>query len=280
MVRTDLALEMHGRLQKNPASLHGIQVVTEEETDGITIRTVTIETENAAKAMGKPKGMYITIEFTNNLAKPSFRKQVISITAKKLKNLLPLSYEKDAFHLGMTEESNLSVLVVGLGNRNVEIDALGPKVIDKIYMSRHIMKEFGKNVFASEEISCISGIAPGVIAETGMEAGEIVAGIVRETEPDFVITIDALVGRSTKRIGTTIQLTNTGIVPGGGVGMHKKAISQEKIGIPVISIGVPTVIDASYGFFLTPKNLSEIVEDMSGVIARVIEKAVYGSMIK
>lgn len=271
MIRTDLALEMHGRLVKKGSKLHGICVQKEDAPNGIEVTTVAIETENAAKSMGKPKGHYVTIEF-GKFIEQKYQEQIIEVLIKEIKSLLPPIYEKESFSMDMEGESEVSVLVVGLGNRRMEADSLGPRTIDKVIMSRHIRKEFGKYAFSSEDISSISGIATGVLTDTGIEAKEIISGIVKETMPDFVIVIDALAGKSTKRIGKTIQLTDTGVVPGSGVGIHRKAINEKNIGVPVILLGVPTLVDTGDGFYLIPQNLPEMVEIISSILAKAINR--------
>lgn len=140
---------------------------------------------------------------------------------------------------------DVSVLIAGLGNREVTPDALGPKVVDHLFITRHIINEFGHYAFSDEKTSRISGIVPGVMAQTGMECVEILRGIIKETEPDFIITVDALAARNVKRLNRTIQLTDTGITPGSGIGNHRNALNQESLGIPVISLGVPTVVNAA-----------------------------------
>ena len=143
------------------------------------------------------------------------------------------------------KKDNLQVLVVGLGNRDVTADALGPAVAEHLYISRHMLQEFGRLGIEKKRGIITSCIVPGVMAKTGMETAEIVKGIVSETTPDAVIAIDALASRSTKRLNRTIQISNTGIHPGSGVGNHRNAIDEETLGIPVIAIGVPTVVDAA-----------------------------------
>ena len=137
------------------------------------------------------------------------------------------------------------VLVVGLGNREVTPDALGPRVVDNLFITRHIVKEYGKYAFGEKNVNRISSIVPGVMAQTGMESLEIIHGIIDETKPDLVIVIDALAARSTKRLNRTIQVTDTGINPGSGVGNHRHGLNKKSLGIPVISIGIPTVVDAA-----------------------------------
>lgn len=136
-------------------------------------------------------------------------------------------------------------MVVGLGNRDVTADALGPNVVDNLVITRHMMKEYGKAAFDKKKVYMVSGLVPGVMAKTGMESQEIIKGVVEKTKPDVVIVVDALAARSTRRLNRTIQVTNTGIHPGSGVGNHRNAITEEALGVPVIAIGVPTVVDAA-----------------------------------
>ena len=139
----------------------------------------------------------------------------------------------------------MSVLVVGLGNREVTADALGPQVVDNLCITRHVVKEFGKAAYNCSKMNQVSSLEPGVMAKTGMETAEIIGGVVLQTKPDILIVIDALAARSTKRLNRTIQITNTGIQPGSGVGNHRNALTEEVLGIPVIAVGVPTVVDAA-----------------------------------
>ena len=142
-------------------------------------------------------------------------------------------------------EKELSVMIVGLGNRDVTADALGPNVVDNLVITRHMVKEFGKAAYNKERVPVVSALIPGVMAKTGMESAEILKGVVKETKPDVIIVVDALAARSTKRLNRTIQITNTGIHPGSGVGNHRNSITEESMGVPVIAIGVPTVVDAA-----------------------------------
>ena len=272
--RTDLALEVHSQLQNEEGKVRGVEVENIVRSGGIKVNRIAIETENAAKEMGRPRGNYITIDFSESEKKGYKNKQpLVRILAQIIEEWTSHLTEKDGFTIGKQSDTDISVLVAGLGNAEEIIDALGPKVVSRIPKSRHIMQEFGKYIFGSKELSRISGIAPGVRDHTGMETQEIIKGIVGEIEPDLIITIDALVGKNQKRIGQTIQLTDAGIVPGSGVGVHRKAISKDSMGIPVISIGVPMVMDASYDFFLVPKDVTMKVEFLSEVIADGIEEA-------
>ncbi len=143
------------------------------------------------------------------------------------------------------DKEDYSILVAGLGNRKVTPDALGPYVVDNLNITRHIVKEYGKYAMGEENVRLVSAIVPGVMAQTGMETVEIIKGIVRETKPDMMIAVDALAARSSKRLNRTIQISDTGINPGSGVGNHRNAITKDTVGIPVLAIGVPTVVDAA-----------------------------------
>ena len=253
-IRTDLALEEKERFESDQVEVQG--VVLEEEYDkerDIMVTTVRIETENGAKTMGKPVGTYLTIE-APNLSSPDegIHREVSEELAKYLievmKKIIPES------------EHDKEVLVIGLGNRQATPDALGPYVADNLNVTRHIVKEYGKYA-ALEEMNCVvSAIVPGVMAQTGMETAEIINGVVRETKPDLLIVIDALAARNSRRLNRTIQIADTGINPGSGVGNYRNAITKETIGVPVIAIGVPTVVDAVTIVSDTMENLLSALE--------------------
>ena len=253
-IRTDLALEEKERFESDQVEVQG--VVLEEEYDKereIRVTTVRIETENGAKTMGKQVGTYLTIE-APNLSSPDegIHREVSEELAKYLievmKKIIPES------------EHDKEVLVIGLGNRQATPDALGPYVADNLNVTRHIVKEYGKYA-ALEEMNCVvSAIVPGVMAQTGMETAEIIKGVVRETKPDLLIVIDALAARNSRRLNRTIQIADTGINPGSGVGNYRNAITKETIGVPVIAIGVPTVVDAVTIVSDTMENLLSALE--------------------
>ena len=272
-IRTDLALETQEKIQKDEGELKGVDFYPEDRGNGITVSTLIILTENAAKNMGRQRGHYITIEATEMVEDDESGHREISLElADILRDLIIKKLEKTGKHVqtekkrqkkASEDESGLeklSILLVGLGNREVTPDALGPRVIDNMFITRHIIKEFGKYAFGDEKISKISGIVPGVMAQTGMECLEIVRGVVKETGPDVVITVDALAARNAKRLGRTIQLTDTGITPGSGVGNHRNALNEKSVGVPVISLGVPTVVDAAT---IVSDAMSSLVEAMS-----------------
>ncbi len=269
-IRTDLALESQERLKKNRGAVKGVNFCEEERENGVVVSTVIIETENAAHAMGRPRGTYVTIEAPEMVEEDEGYHRDISLElARIIRQMLPGEEQEpkpkeEGTDLSLRERLSrgldISVLVVGLGNREVTPDALGPRVVDNLFITRHIMNEFGRYAFSDEDVSKISGIVPGVMAQTGMECVEILRGVVRETKPDFVITVDALAARNVRRLGRTIQLTDTGITPGSGIGNHRNAINRESIGVPVISLGVPTVVDAAT---IVSDAMTTLIEAMS-----------------
>ena len=292
-IHTDLALEDKERFESDNVEISGVSVdeVYNEEKE-IQITTVKILTENGAKIMRKPVGTYITMEAPNmTLPDEEYQMGIAEELAKYLKELLKI------------EKRDYTALVVGLGNRNVTPDALGPQVIDELRVTRHIIKEYGKYAMADKEAHMVSAIAPGVMAQTGMESSEIVKGIVSEVKPDFVIAIDALAARNTRRLNRTIQIANTGINPGSGVGNHREGITEETLGIPVIAIGVPTVVSAAtivrdtmesmmtdwepeeknkafdsliaphlHGMFVTPKDIDDTIQRLSEMISKALNR--------
>ena len=234
-VRTDLALEARESMGENAKECRGVWVEEEyKEESELKITRVVIETMNGAKAMGKPVGTYITLEApAMALPDEDYHQEISRILAEQLRGILP------------NPDQEQSILVVGLGNREVTADSLGPNVVDNLFVNRHIILEYGKVAYNRTKMHLVSSLAPGVMAKTGMESAEIIKGVIGETKPDLVIAIDALAARSTKRLNRTIQITNTGIHPGSGVGNHRNAITEETLHIPVLALGVPTVVDAA-----------------------------------
>lgn len=252
-VRTDLALEEKERFESDNVEVQG--VVLEEEYDEsceMRITRVKVETENGAKVMGKPVGIYLTLEVPNMAVPDEDYHREIS---EKL-----AGYIKELIRGKEPDNEDMSVLVVGLGNRQVTPDALGPYVADNLCVTRHIVKEYGKYAMGMENVKLVSAIVPGVMGQTGMESLEIVKGIVKETSPDIVIAVDALAARNSRRLNRTIQIADTGIHPGSGVGNHRSGLTKETLGIPVIGIGVPTVVDAATIVNDTMENLIEALE--------------------
>lgn len=252
-VRTDLALEEKERFESDNVEISGVVLEEDyDETLEIRITRVKIETENGAKAMGKPAGVYLTLE-APNLAVPDedYHREISEKLADHMEELL---------HENHLTGRDISVLVVGLGNCQVTPDALGPYVADNLCVTRHIVREYGKYAMGMERAQLVSAIVPGVMGQTGMETLEIVKGVVTETKPDLVIAVDALAARNSRRLNRTIQIADTGIHPGSGVGNHRNGLTRETLGIPVIGIGVPTVVDAATIVSDTMENLIQAME--------------------
>lgn len=278
-IRTDLALESKEFIEEANGEIRGIIVDEWTEPDiNVHITKVEITSPNGSKIMNKPIGTYVTIEADQLTdCDDSYKKEITSIIAKQLTDILP------------PIKDNTSVLIVGLGNRDVTADALGPSVVDALQITRHILKKFGAKAYPDRRPISISSIAPDVMGKTGMETAEIIKGINMVTKPDFVIVVDALAARSTKRLNRAIQLTNTGIHPGSGVGNSTIGLTESLLDTPVIALGVPTVVDAStiisdalnkngeiqsnYHFpdamnmYVTVKDIDAVIKHLSQIIA-------------
>lgn len=252
-IRTDLALEEKERFESDNVEISGVVLDAKYDAEHeIRITKVKVETENGAKIMGKPVGTYLTLE-APNMAVPDedYHREISEKLAGYLREIIR-EMELDA--------EDLSVLVVGLGNRQVTPDALGPYVADNLCVTRHIVKEYGKYAMGMEHAKLVSAVVPGVMGQTGMETLEIIKGIVEETKPQLVIAVDALAARNSKRLNRTIQIADTGIHPGSGVGNHRNGLTKESLGIPVIGIGVPTVVDAATIVNDTMENMIDALE--------------------
>ena len=227
-VRTDLALEAKEGYKGKSSAIDGLSVEEEfKKETNIKITKVVIAEETAAKALNKPVGTYLTLEaYDMGKEDEEYHREISEELAEHILSLL-------------SESERKSVLIVGLGNREVTPDALGPEVVGNLCITRHLKGDYKEYNYKGYGIS---GIVPGVMAQTGMETAEIVKGIVKETNPTAVIAIDALAARSTKRLNTTIQIANTGIHPGSGVGNHRSGLTRERLGVPVIAIGVPIIM--------------------------------------
>ena len=273
-VRTDLALEERESFDGSGVEIHGVEVEEscDEERD-VRLTRVKIVSERGAREMGKSRGTYLTLE-APGLASPDedYHREVSEMIADLLRELT-----------GTAE----SVLIAGLGNRDVTPDALGPQAVSNLMITRHLIREYGREMMGMDGCCVVSGIVPGVMAQTGMETSEILQGIIEETRPDLLIVIDALAARSTRRLGRTVQITDTGIQQGSGVGNHRGSLTKESLGIPVIAIGVPTVVEAAAivydaqgncekmpphlnGMFVTPKNIDEMIKQLSFTLSEAL----------
>ena len=269
-VRTDLALEEQERFQEERVEIRGVEVHEwEQEQEGIRISQVIVKTEEGAAAMGKPVGRYLTLEAPRLAEKDNdFHKEVTKSLSEQILELLKLH------HVEKT-----SILVVGLGNQNATPDALGPKVLEHLQVTRQLSLEYGKEFCEKHGYPILSGLTPGVMAQTGMETAEIIKGVIKETCPGVVIVVDALAARSVQRLGVTIQLADTGIHPGSGVGNYRNSLTEDVLGIPVLALGVPTVVEISepeFGsMYVTPHDIDERVEMLSYTISEAIHEALF-----
>lgn len=270
--RTDLAVELKTDLDKKTGGVSAKR----EHYGEIEITGIEIENEIGERLLGKPQGSYITFSLPPFL-EGSDASMAVKIITARLRALFP--------------KEKGTVMVVGLGNRTVTPDALGPYTAEKVLATRHIKSELGE-VEGLEDLAPVAVLAPGVLGKTGIETLEIIKGAVASVKPSLVIAVDAFAARDCERLGTTVQIASSGICPGSGVGNSRKALSQKTLGVPVISIGVPTVVDAStlaaniagenacakvrsHGkeMFVTPREIDVIIERASRLLSRVLNAA-------
>ncbi len=224
--RTDLALERREMLKESDSG--GITTETEEK-EFAKITRIQITDDFSAKKIGKPQGKYVTVEVPSFGSDAEILDDRLVCLTNEIKNMLP---------------ENGTVLVVGLGNISITPDALGPKAAGYILATRHISRELAKSI-GFENLRSAAVISPGVLGQTGIETGEIIRGVVDRIKPSCVITIDALASRNLSRLGKTVQMSDTGISPGSGVGNARKRLDKSTLGVEVLSIGVPTVVDCA-----------------------------------
>lgn len=240
-VRTDLAMEAKELVTEEISGVEEQQY----QKQNMQITHVTIKDETAAQTLGKPIGKYVTIE-TKNMGNKDANNisEIAGVLAEELKQVYHVRNED-------------TILIIGLGNQAITPDSVGPKTVREVLVTRHLF-EYVPDVM-DERMCRVSAIAPGVLGTTGIETGEIVFGLVEKIKPNLVIAIDALVSLHAQRVAKTIQMTDTGIHPGSGVGNNRKALSKETLGVPVIAIGVPTILDTT-GFF--KENFSFFVDSL------------------
>ncbi len=243
MFRTDLAIESKEMYdEKNDIEISGVEV-DQDQIGGVGITRIKITDENGSQALGKPKGNYITLEVKGIRNADSELKDEVSVAlSKELSQIIDF-------------KDDLKVLVVGLGNEKVTPDALGPLVVSKVKVTRHFFVTYKKD--KDETMACVSALIPGVMGTTGIETVEILKGAVEKVKPDVIIAVDALAARRMERINTTIQITDTGVSPGAGVGNNRLQLNGDSLGARVIAIGVPTVIDSFTMVFDTIEELGE-----------------------
>lgn len=231
--RTDLALERRDIYKKvnKLQEIDGVESTEEDINENIKVSRVKIANENGEKALGKAIGNYVTIDVKKlKIAGEEEIQKTSEVLSNELRKMIDLHTDKQG-----------EILIVGLGNIYVTPDALGPKVINEIDVTRHVIKYLPQ--YVEEGTRPVSAISPGVLGTTGIETVEILKGIVDNVKPKLLIVIDALASRSIDRISSTIQISDTGIVPGAGVGNTRQEISQNSLGIPVIAVGIPTVVE-------------------------------------
>lgn len=261
-VRSDLVIEyaeqFYNSSEQQGKRLPGVEMKESIETAyRIKVTDVRITDEKGEKAIGKPVGQYITVEASDLPdGDDDYHRAVTEVLMKQLRKLLP-------------DIENKRVLVAGIGNRDITPDALGPLVAEHLFITRHLFEKYGKNSEIVRGMGNVSAVIPGVMAQTGMETAEILHGLVSEIQPDVLVAIDALAARSIRRLVTTIQLTDTGIHPGAGIGNRRYQLTREVLGIPVIAIGMPTVIDAA-------TIVADTMESLIGVLNQnpILQKAV------
>lgn len=250
-LRTDLAIEISNalKLDKDDSyEIPGVEIKQKNIEEGVlAVTKVTILNKEGEENMGKPMGEYITIE-SNGLKQnnPELHEKIIMVLAEAIKSLLP---DK--------KSDELNILVIGLGNRFATPDTLGPKVANQVFVTRHMALKAPE--LLDEGVCHLSSFAPSVMGLTGIETAEIIRGVAANVKPDCIIAIDALAARSAARINTTIQITNTGISPGAGVGNKRKELNEASVGCKVIAVGVPTVVDT---VTLVSDALNDLIQHM------------------
>lgn len=278
--RTDLAIER--REYKEKEKLDGV-LSTFKTDNGVKVTTIEIINEKGEKLLSKPKGKYITVETDSFEYGSDYFFSAVEAVSNQLRRLLP---EKG------------SVLVAGLGNEDITPDSLGPKTLSLLLATRHIDSELAESLGLGK-LRNVAGIIPGVLGKTGIETVEIISGVVKKIKPACVLVVDALASRSTARLGTTVQMCDSGVEPGSGVGNKRKGIKKETLGVPVIAVGVPTVVDAvtmaldviessdidvgekefmkklreQKGMMVTPKEVDNLIDKAAHLIALSINRA-------
>ncbi|MBE6554874.1 MAG: GPR endopeptidase [Ruminococcaceae bacterium] len=284
--RSDLATECGCENERE-----GIRVST-ADAGGCKLVRVQIKSEDAARRIGKPCGRYVTLEcgHVHDLCEQELA-QVRRVLAVELREMAERM-------TGKRMGSGFSVLVAGLGNAEITPDAVGPETVRRLSVTRHL-REYDTALFSTVGLCEIAAIAPGVLGQTGLETVELVRGAVSSAKPDLVVAVDALAARSTERLAATVQLSDTGIQPGSGIGNGRRALNRETVGVPVMALGVPTVVESSTlvydaltkfgideqreelqqlfeggkGFFVAPKEIDLLIPSVGILLSSAIEKA-------
>ena len=284
--RTDLAVEAHQLWQEGEGAGSALRGVRSESRhrEGFAVDAVTVSTREAAQALGKPEGVYITIELTGllNREEGAFQRAVTAV-AQELRPLLPGSGP---------------ALVMGLGNRAITPDLIGPLTVDHLLVTRHLVAQIPEHF---GHLRPVAAAAPGVLASTGMESSLVAGALCGQLKPACVIAVDALASRSLERLCRTVQLSDTGVIPGSGVGNHRNPLNQDSLGVPVLTVGVPTVVDGATlaldllerggkagadrsdlpggeDFFVTPREVDQRVADLGRVLGYAVSIALNPSL--
>ncbi len=276
-IRTDLAVEAHElskRAAKNASEIDGV-ISDVEKKDNITVTRVEITNENGSRALGKAKGTYVTIDAPDLKYSLDTYEQTCKAVAEEIRKMANVA-------------SDTLTLVVGLGNREITPDALGASVVSKLLVTHHIKQQEDNDIFG-DNISGVCAIAPGVLGTTGIETADIIKAVSEKVKPQLIIAVDALAAAAVERISNTIQISDTGIQPGAGVGNNREGLNEETTGIKVIAIGVPTVIDAATiskvkipeemsPLMVTTKDIDLVIERAAKTVANGINLALHKNM--
>lgn len=284
--RTDLAVEAHQLWREGARDASALTGVRAEEgsREGFQVTTVTIASPEGAQALGKPQGVYITIELDGLLRREegAFARAVSAVSGC-LRPLLP---------------QDGPALVVGLGNRAVTPDLVGPLAVDHLLVTRHLVEQVPEHFGA---LRPVAAAAPGVLASTGMESSLVAEALAGRLKPSCVVVVDALASRSLDRLCRTVQLSDTGVIPGSGVGNHRHPLNRDSLGVPVFTVGVPTVVDGATlaldlmeqagrtgldrddlpqgdGFFVTPREVDSRVADLGKLLGYAVSRALNPSL--
>ena len=275
-IRTDLAVEareLSRREAKNATEIDG--VISDVRTeDGITVTNIEITNENGSKALGKAIGNYITIESPNLKYSIDIYERVCTLISEEIRKMADIKSDSLTF-------------VVGLGNRDITPDALGTEVVSRLLVTHHI-KQNMKDFF-DDNISGVCALIPGVLGTTGIETAEIIKAVSEKVKPNLIIAVDAMAAADIRRVSTTVQISDTGIHPGAGVGNNRECLNEETIGAKVIAIGVPTVIDAATiskveipkelaPLMVTTKDIDLVIERTAKTVANGINLALHRDM--
>lgn len=278
-IRTDLAMEARELWREGREAAEEIPGVTfdEEQRDGIRLTRVEIRSEEGVRELGKPQGVYVTLEIESMLRREEDAfESAVSLLAEQLRGCLELKEET-------------KILVAGLGNRAVTPDAIGPEAADQVIVTRHLKTQIPQAFTGFRNVSVLR---TGVMGTTGIESAEVIGAICETLQPDCIIALDALASRETRRLCRTVQLTDTGIVPGSGVGNSRVVLNRETLGVPVIAIGVPTVVDAGSlaaaltgktpdndlpesAMIVTPREIDQRVKEISRLIGYGVNMALH-----